>query len=122
MTRTATIDRKTNETEISLKLDLDGSGTSRISTCVGFLDHMLELLARHAVIDLDVTATECAGQLQRRRYQSYVEAGILGANIPESRCLGRWGQARQSHRRASRDVVALVRNGGCNNPKSTGQA
>lgn len=54
--RRAEVTRTTAETDISLALDLDGTGASRISTGVGFFDHMLELLSRHAMIDLDVTA------------------------------------------------------------------
>ena len=73
MTRTATIDRKTNETEISLTLDLDGSGASNILTGVGFFDHMLELLARHAVIDLDVTAK---GDLHVDQHHTVEDVGI----------------------------------------------
>ena len=54
--RSAAIDRITRETEIHLTLDLDGSGQSRIATGVGFLDHMLELFAKHALFDLTVQA------------------------------------------------------------------
>ena len=53
--RTATITRRTNETDIALKLELDGGGESQISTGVGFLDHMLTLLARHGRFDLELT-------------------------------------------------------------------
>ena len=56
MPRTAKIERKTNETDISLSLNLDGSGVSQIATGVGFFDHMLELLTRHAAMDLEVAA------------------------------------------------------------------
>lgn len=56
MARSATIDRRTNETQISLTLDLDGQGTSQISTPVGFLNHMLDLFARHSGCDLTVDA------------------------------------------------------------------
>lgn len=55
--RTASIERKTAETQIKLTLNLDGSGQSTIQTGVGFFDHMLTLLARHALIDLTVEAT-----------------------------------------------------------------
>ena len=55
--RKAEVARKTAETEIALSVDLDGTGASKISTGVGFLDHMLELLSRHAMIDLTVRAT-----------------------------------------------------------------
>ncbi|HVI29688.1 imidazoleglycerol-phosphate dehydratase HisB [Hansschlegelia sp.] len=54
--RRGEVTRKTAETEIELSLDLDGTGASKIATGVGFLDHMLELLSRHALIDLDVRA------------------------------------------------------------------
>lgn len=54
--RKAEVSRKTAETEITLSVDLDGTGASKIATGVGFLDHMLELLSRHAMIDLTVQA------------------------------------------------------------------
>ena len=54
--RTATIERKTRETEIAVSLDLDGTGEADIDTGIGFLDHMLESFARHAMIDLKVRA------------------------------------------------------------------
>ena len=54
--RKASVARKTKETEISVSLDLDGAGRSEISTGIGFLDHMLEQLARHSLIDLTVQA------------------------------------------------------------------
>jgi imidazoleglycerol-phosphate dehydratase len=55
--RTATINRTTKETSVSLTVNLDGSGRSSISTPVGFLSHMLDTIARHAQLDLDVIAT-----------------------------------------------------------------
>ena len=54
--RTATIERKTKETEISVSLNLDGSGIYDVSTGIGFLDHMLEQLSRHSLMDLTVKA------------------------------------------------------------------
>ncbi len=54
--RTATIERNTKETKISLSLDLDGTGAYDIKTGVGFLDHMLEQLARHSLIDISLRA------------------------------------------------------------------
>lgn len=54
--RTVTVERSTRETEIALSLGLDGTGASSIATGVGFLDHMLELFARHGMFDLEVTA------------------------------------------------------------------
>ena len=56
MARTATLTRKTSETEISVTLDLDGSGRAEIDTGIGFLDHMLTAVARHGLIDLTVRA------------------------------------------------------------------
>jgi len=52
--RTATIDRKTKESKVHVAVDLDGSGTSQVSTNVGFYDHMLSSFARHSLIDLVV--------------------------------------------------------------------
>lgn len=54
--RKAKIERKTKETEIAVELDLDGEGRSRIATGIGFLDHMLEQLSRHSLIDLEIAA------------------------------------------------------------------
>ncbi len=54
--RTADITRKTNETDIALSVHLDGSGRAEIATGIGFFDHMLELFARHSLIDLTVRA------------------------------------------------------------------
>ena len=54
--RTATVERKTRETEIAVSLDLDGTGESDIDTGIGFLDHMLESFSRHSMIDLKVRA------------------------------------------------------------------
>ena len=54
--RTATVSRKTQETEISVNLNLDGTGSYEIGTGIGFLDHMLEQLSRHSLMDLQVKA------------------------------------------------------------------
>jgi len=56
MSRHAKIERKTRETQISVELELDGSGTSRIETPIGFLSHMAEQIARHGLIDLTIQA------------------------------------------------------------------
>ena len=56
MTRTARVERETNETKLVVELDLDGTGTSSISTGVGFYDHMLTALSKHSGIDLTVRA------------------------------------------------------------------
>ena len=56
MMRKASVERKTNETEISAKVNLDGTGNYKISSGIGFLDHMLEQFSRHGLIDLRVKA------------------------------------------------------------------
>ena len=73
MARTAKIRRKTAETEIELELNLDGSGQANISTGVGFFDHMLTLLAKHAAIDLTVKA---AGDLHVDQHHTVEDVGI----------------------------------------------
>lgn len=73
MARTSTITRKTGETEIALTLDLDGTGQVDIQTGVGFLDHMLELFANHARIDLTVQAQ---GDLQVDQHHTVEDVGI----------------------------------------------
>ncbi|MCH7729742.1 MAG: imidazoleglycerol-phosphate dehydratase HisB [Planctomycetes bacterium] len=73
MTRTATIQRKTSETEIQLELNLDGSGNVQIATGVGFLDHMLTLLAKHAVFDLSIKAV---GDLHVDQHHTVEDVGI----------------------------------------------
>ncbi len=82
MTRTATIDRKTNETQIHLKLSLDGTGAGKRESGIGFLDHMLDLLAKHAAIDLDVQAK---GDLHVDDHHTVEDIGIaLGQAIDQS--------------------------------------
>ena len=71
--RTASIQRKTAETEISLELNLDGTGQAAIATGVGFFDHMLTLLAKHAAIDLTVKAK---GDLQVDQHHTVEDVGI----------------------------------------------
>ena len=71
--RTAEINRKTKETDISLFLDLDGKGSSQISSGVGFLDHMLELFAKHGRFDLKVS---CSGDLKVDAHHTVEDIGI----------------------------------------------
>jgi imidazoleglycerol-phosphate dehydratase len=73
MARTATIKRRTAETNIELTLDLDGTGRADVATGVGFLDHMLTLLARHAVVDLTVRAE---GDLAVDQHHTVEDVGI----------------------------------------------
>ena len=56
MARSASIERNTLETQISVSIDLDGSGVSRLDTGVPFLEHMLDQIARHGMIDLEIAA------------------------------------------------------------------
>ena len=82
MARTARIERKTAETEIQLELSLDGTGRSQVATGVGFLDHMIELLARHGAMDLTVTAS---GDLEVDQHHTVEDVGIcLGQAIREA--------------------------------------
>ena len=71
--RKAEIKRDTAETKISLKLDLDGRGTSKVSTGVGFLDHMLTLFAKHGHFDLEIS---CIGDTQVDDHHSTEDIGI----------------------------------------------
>ena len=81
MTRTAEISRDTKETQISLKLSLDG-GDSSISTGVGFLDHMLDLLARHGRLGLELDAK---GDLETGAHHTTEDVGIvIGQAIDEA--------------------------------------
>src|SRR6266699_3905299 len=73
MPRKATIHRKTNETDIRLKLNLDGHGKARIATRIRFLDHMLELVARHGAFDLRVDAV---GDLDVDQHHTVEDLGI----------------------------------------------
>ncbi|MHA6299523.1 imidazoleglycerol-phosphate dehydratase HisB [Devosia sp. CAU 1758] len=80
--RTAKIARKTNETEISLSINLDGTGTHAMKTGIGFFDHMLDQLSRHSLIDMDVT---CKGDLHIDFHHSVEDVGIaLGQAIREA--------------------------------------
>ncbi|QDT66137.1 imidazoleglycerol-phosphate dehydratase HisB [Calycomorphotria hydatis] len=82
MPREASIDRSTKETTISLSLNLDGSGDSKISTGVGFFDHMLTLLAKHGLFDLTVTAE---GDLEVDAHHTVEDVGIcLGMAFKEA--------------------------------------
>jgi imidazoleglycerol-phosphate dehydratase len=73
MSRRAEIKRKTRETDVQIALDLDGTGVSRIDTDVPFLDHMLELFARHGLFDLEIT---CKGDLKIDDHHSVEDTAI----------------------------------------------
>lgn len=95
MSREVSLERRTAETEIALRLDLDGRGESRIATGVGFFDHMLTALARHAGFDLELTAR---GDLEVDAHHTVEDAGIvlgeaLARAMGEKRGLTRFGHA-----------------------------
>lgn len=73
MSRTAEIRRATNETNILVRVDLDGSGKASISTGIGFFDHMLDQIARHGLIDLTI---HCEGDLEVDGHHSVEDVGI----------------------------------------------
>lgn len=72
--REATVTRKTGETDITVKLNLDGTGRSEISTGIGFFDHMLTSFAKHSMIDLCV---DCKGDLYVDGHHSVEDVGIV---------------------------------------------
>lgn len=95
MTRRAELSRKTAETDITLALDLDGTGAAEIETGVGFFDHMLTALARHGMFDLSVRAQ---GDLHIDAHHTVEDVGIvLGAAfdraLGDRRGIRRFGQA-----------------------------
>ena len=93
MGRSAEIFRKTHETDVRLSLELDGSGTSEVQTGIGFFDHMLTLLARHGLFDLEVAAD---GDLEVDGHHTVEDVGIcLGQALVEAlgdkEGIGRYG-------------------------------
>ncbi len=91
--RTATISRDTAETKITVQLNLDGTGQSNLKTGIGFFDHMLDQIARHGLIDLDV---QCEGDLHIDGHHTVEDVGI---------CIG------QAVRQAVGDKKGIVRYG-----------
>src|SRR5438876_6263121 len=82
MPRTAAIHRKTNETDIRLKLNLDGRGNAHVATGIRFFDHMLELLARHGGFDLRIKAT---GDLDVDQHHTVEDLGLaLGEAVSQA--------------------------------------
>ena len=93
--RTAKVARDTKETQIKVALNLDGTGVSKISTGIGFLDHMLEQLSRHSLIDLEVAAT---GDLHIDFHHTTEDTGIaigeaLSQALGDRRGIARYGDA-----------------------------
>ena len=93
--RTAEVSRNTAETKITVKLNLDGTGQSKLSTGIGFFDHMLDQIARHGLIDLDI---HCVGDLHIDGHHTVEDVGItLGQAVAQAvgdkRGLRRYGHA-----------------------------
>ncbi|WP_426192294.1 imidazoleglycerol-phosphate dehydratase HisB [Massilia sp. DWR3-1-1] len=95
MNRTAEIIRNTNETKIRVAINLDGTGQQKLNTGVPFLDHMLDQIARHGLIDLDV---ECIGDLHIDAHHSVEDTGItlgmaFAKAIGDKKGIRRYGHA-----------------------------
>jgi len=93
--RRATIRRDTKETKIAVSVDLDGSGAAKISTGIGFFDHMLDQIARHGAIDLEIDAQ---GDLHIDGHHTVEDVGIalgmaVGEAVGDKRGLTRYGHA-----------------------------
>ena len=89
--RQSKIERKTKETDISLQLDLDGTGKTEIDTGIGFFDHMLELLGRHALVDLKVKAT---GDVDVDYHHTVEDVGLVFGKALDEALGGRVGLVR----------------------------
>ena len=93
--RQATVKRKTKETDISVTVDLDGAGTARIATGVGFFDHMLDQLARHSLVDIAIAAK---GDLHIDQHHTVEDVGIalgraLGQALGDRAGIARYADA-----------------------------
>ncbi len=93
--RTAEVSRSTAETRIRVRVNLDGSGQSRLATGIGFFDHMLEQIARHGLIDLDI---ECEGDLHIDGHHTVEDVGItlgqaFARALGDKKGLSRYGHA-----------------------------
>jgi len=93
--RTASVSRSTNETRIHVSINLDGSGRSQLATGIGFFDHMLDQIARHGLIDLDITAE---GDLHIDGHHTVEDVGItlgqaLAKAVGDKRGIRRYGHA-----------------------------
>jgi len=95
MTRTADITRNTNETQIRVSINLDGTGRQKLNTGVPFLDHMLDQIARHGMFDLEV---ECVGDLHIDAHHTVEDVGItlgmaVAKAIGDKKGIRRYGHA-----------------------------
>jgi imidazoleglycerol-phosphate dehydratase len=95
MTRQASVSRKTKETSVAVAVDLDGKGSARIETPVGFLSHMLDVIARHGRVDLDVVAS---GDVEIDYHHTVEDVGLVlgetvGKALGDKRGIRRFGYA-----------------------------
>jgi imidazoleglycerol-phosphate dehydratase len=93
--RTADVHRRTAETQIHVRLNLDGSGQSRLNTGIGFLDHMIDQIARHGLIDLEI---DCAGDLHIDGHHTVEDIGItlgqaMAKAVGDKKGIRRYGHA-----------------------------
>jgi len=93
--RTAEVSRNTAETKISVKINLDGTGLANLSTGIGFFDHMLDQIARHGLIDLDI---QCVGDLHIDGHHTVEDVGItlgqaVAKAVGDKKGLRRYGHA-----------------------------
>ena len=93
--RTADVTRNTAETKIRVQINLDGTGTSKLSTGIGFFDHMLDQIARHGLIDLDI---DCKGDLHIDGHHTVEDVGItlgqaVAKAVGDKKGLRRYGHA-----------------------------
>jgi imidazoleglycerol-phosphate dehydratase len=93
--RTATIQRDTKETRIRVRVDLDGTGVSKLSTGIGFFDHMLDQIARHGLVDLEI---EAQGDLHIDGHHTVEDVGItlglaVAKAVGDKKGLRRYGHA-----------------------------
>ena len=93
--RRATVQRDTKETKIRVSVDIDGTGTAKLATGIGFFDHMLEQIARHGLIDLEI---EAQGDLHIDGHHNVEDVGItlgmaVGKAVGDKRGLVRYGHA-----------------------------
>jgi imidazoleglycerol-phosphate dehydratase len=93
--RTATITRKTHETDIAVEVNLDGTGAYRVSTGIGFLDHMIEQFSRHSLIDIDC---RIVGDLHVDQHHTTEDSAIaigqaIAQALGDKAGIGRYGEA-----------------------------
>jgi len=93
--RIADVTRNTAETQIRVRINLDGTGTSKLSTGIGFFDHMLDQIARHGLIDLDI---DCKGDLHIDGHHTVEDVGItlgqaVAKAVGDKKGLRRYGHA-----------------------------